>query len=139
MSTYERIRDYVPMSTGQYCLMIDESNGGVFPDALFTSGVERPRAGLMKVTKVNPKTFTASAYIRQLESFEVEEIRCRREHVIAVTDALANMLALIDKINGMAKAATALEQQESDRIRAAARLEILSLLPQSFIVERNAA
>ncbi|KAB2712924.1 hypothetical protein F9K88_08190 [Brucella intermedia] len=129
----------LPLKAGQFCIMVDDSDGGRFPDALFDSEETQPLAGLHRVEKVFPKTYTAVSYYRNGKPSGGAIKRYRREHVIAVTETLEQILALIDSISALAKHALWQEDIERKRIRCEAGIDILSLLPHAFIVERGAA
>lgn len=137
--SFIRNSDALPMAVGQFCLLIDDSQGGSFPEALYDENVMRPAAGIYRIDKVAAKTFTGVRFSRQGEVAGEVARRMRRELVVAVFDTLEQTVTIVDHINALGRHAKWQEDMARKQIHIQTRNDILSLLPMAFTVERNAA
>ncbi|KAB2728646.1 hypothetical protein [Brucella anthropi] len=129
----------LPLKSGQYCIMVDDSDGGRFPEGLYDPDACPPKGGIQRVEKVAAKTYLGLAYIKSVRVFTDEPKRYRREHVLAVTETLEQAVALADQLIKCIKQARHEERASIKRIRDQARIDILSLFPETYSIQRGAA
>ncbi|MEJ5087141.1 hypothetical protein [Brucella pseudogrignonensis] len=137
--SFVRNSDLIPMEVGRFCLLIDDSQGGSFPEALYDENVMRPAAGIYRIDKVAAKTFTGIRFSRQGEVAGEISRRMRRELVVAVFDTLEQTVVVVDHINALGRHAKWQEDITRKQIHIQTRNDILSLLPMAYTAERNAA
>ncbi|OAE39593.1 hypothetical protein [Brucella intermedia] len=129
----------LPLKAGQFCIMVDDSDGGRFPEGLYDPDACPPIGGLHRVEKAAARTYWGLAYSKRDRVFADEPKRYRREHVLAVTETFEQMLMLADQLMEFVKQARHEERASIHRIRNQARLDILSLFPETYSIQKGAA
>ncbi|MEJ5025948.1 hypothetical protein [Brucella anthropi] len=129
----------LPLKAGQFCIMVDDSDGGRFPEGLYDPDACPPVGGLHRVEKAAARTYLGLAYSKRDRVFAVEPKRYRREHVLAVTETFEQMLKLADQLMDFVKQARHEERASIHRIRDQARIDILSLFPETYSIQKGAA
>lgn len=139
MTNFQRNHVVLPLKAGQFCIMVDESDGGRFPEGLYDPEACPPIGGLHRVEKVAARTYLGLAYSKRDRVFAEEPKRYRREHVLAVIETFEQMLTLADQLMVFVKQARHEERACIQRIRDQARTDILALFPETYSIQRGAA
>ncbi len=129
----------LPLKVGQFCLLIDDSQGGRFPDALYDENVMRPTGGIYRVDRVAAKTFVGSRFDRRGQVDGEGAKRQRREFVISVFDTLEQTMITVDHVNALARHARFQLDIERKKIHIHTHNDILSLFPETYSIQRGAA
>jgi hypothetical protein len=137
--SFRRNHVVLPLKAGQFCLLIDDSQGGRFPDALYDENVMRPVAGIYRADRVAAKTFVGFRFDRRGQVEGEGAKRQRREFVIAVFDTLEQTMITVDQVNALARHARVQEDIERKKIRIHTHNEILSLFPETYSIQKGAA
>ncbi|MBM7329472.1 hypothetical protein JS562_41425 [Agrobacterium sp. S2] len=136
---FQRNHVVLPLKAGQFCIMVDDSDGGRFPEGLYDPDACPPIGGLHRVERAAAKTYLGLAYSKRDRVFAEEPKRYRREHVLAVTETFEQMIALADQLTNLIHQARHEERDTVQRIRNQARVDILSLFPETYSIQKGAA